>query len=536
MPNPAAPWRTALGVGDVARDLILSIDAGTSVIKVLAFDLEGHEVASASRPNSYRTGPGGAVDQDMARTWRDTVAVLRELTESNAGVAFRAAALAVTGQGDGTWLVDKAGEPVAPAWLWLDSRAAGIVEEMDASGVRRRMYQHTGCGLNACNQSGQLAWMDRHAPETLKRAATAQHCKDWLYFNLTGQRATDVTEGVFTFGDFRTRRYVPEILDWMEISRHRHLLPDLVDGTRTTHGLTSAASKETGLPSGLPVSLGSVDVACSALGGGLYEPGRNVGCSIVGSTGMNMRFVPKAQDVTLAPEPGGYTMAFPVDGAIAQMQSTMAATINIDWIVDVGRDAARALGHEVDRKEALKALDARVLDAKPKAELYHPYILDAGERGPFTNANARAQFIGLTHQTGFIDLVRAVYDGLVLAARDCYAAMGPLPQEVRIAGGAARSKALKTLLASALGVPVRESAREESGAAGAAMMAAVAIGALPDMAVAVETWVKPTLRGVVEPDAGLKARYDELFPIYVKARRAMPPVWADLASARNRIH
>jgi erythritol kinase (D-erythritol 1-phosphate-forming) len=520
----------------MARDLILSIDAGTSVIKVLAFDLDGNEIAMASRPNTYRTGPGGAVDQDMTRTWRDTVAVLRELTDSNAGIASRAAGLAVTGQGDGTWLVDKAGEPVAPAWLWLDSRAAGIVAEKDSSGVRRRMYQHTGCGLNACNQSGQLAWMERHTPEALDRAATAQHCKDWLYFNLTGRRATDVTEGVFTFGDFRTRQYVPDILDWMGIAKRRHLLPDLVDGTRTTHALTANAASVTGLPSGLPVSLGSVDVACSALGGGLYEPGRNVGCSIVGSTGMNMRFFPKAEDVKLAPEPGGYTMAFPVDGAIAQMQSTMAATINIDWIVEVGRDAARALGHEVDRKEALKALDARVLEANPRSEIYHPYILEAGERGPFTNASARAQFIGLTHHTSFIDLVRVVYDGLVLAARDCYAAMGSVPDEIRIAGGAARSKALKVLLASALGVPVRESTREESGAAGAAMMAAVAIGAVPDMATAVAKWVMPTLRGMVQPDAAFKDRYDQLFPIYVKARQAMPPVWADLAVARSRIH
>ena len=175
-----------------------------------------------------------------------------------------------------------------------------------------------------------------------------------------------------------------------------------------------------------------------------------------------------------------------------------------------------------------------MLEANPNSEIYHPYILEAGERGPFTNANARAQFIGLTHRTSFVDLVRTVYDGLVLAARDCYAAMGSQPEEIRIAGGAARSKALKLLLASAMGVPVRESAREESGAAGAAMMAAVAIGAMPNMAVAVEKWVKPSLRGTVQPDAQLKARYDQLFPIYVKARQAMPPIWADLA--RSRMH
>ena len=50
----------------MARDLILAIDAGTSVIKVLAFDLDGNEVAIAARPNSYRTGPAAR----SSRTWR----------------------------------------------------------------------------------------------------------------------------------------------------------------------------------------------------------------------------------------------------------------------------------------------------------------------------------------------------------------------------------------------------------------------------------------------------------------------------------
>ncbi len=72
------------------------------------------------------------------------------------------------------------------------------------------------------------------------------------------------------------------------------------------------------------------------------------------------------------------------------------------------------------------------------------------------------------------------------------------------------------MLASGLGVPVRESTREEAGAAGTAMMAAVAIGAEPDMASAVRTWVTPCLGGTVQPDPVLQTRYDELFPIYVK--------------------
>ena len=517
----------------MSRDIVVGVDAGTSVTKVVAFDLDGAELAVVGRPNRYQELPGGGVEQDMARTWDDTVAVLRDLAQAVPDLKARVLALAVTGQGDGTWLFDEAGEPVAPGWLWLDSRAAGIVEELDRNGMRALAYRRTGCGMNACNQSAQLIWLKRHAPHLLNRAATACHCKDWLYFKLTGERVTDVSEAVFTFGDFRTRRYSPEVLAAIGLESEKHLLPQPIDGTVTTHGLSAAAAAETGLPEGLPVSLGFVDVICTALGGGMYEPGREIGCSIVGSTGMHMRLVPDAREVHLAPEPAGYTMQFPVPGTVAQMHSNMAATLNIDWIVDIGRQAASLLGHEVDRRTALTALDARVLEAKPAAALYHPYIHEAGERGPFLNAAARAQLGGLSTRAGYLDLVRAVYEGLGLAARDCYSAMGHVPEEIRVAGGAARSRALRSILASVLGAPVRESRRQEAGAAGAAMMAAVAVGVFPDMAATAARWVTPLLGDLVRPDPELAQLYARLFPIYVATRTALPPIWAELARLRN---
>src|SRR5262249_44251792 len=147
----------------------------------------------------------------------------------------------------------------------------------------------------------------------------------------------------------------------------------------------------------------------------------------------------------LPEEPGGYTMTLPVPGAVSQMQSNMAATLNIDWLVDVGREAASLLGLSADRKTALAALDAEVLKAPAGAALFHPYIHEAGERGPFVNVQARAQFIGLSSRIGFIGLMRTVYEGLALAALDCYRAVGHAPDEVRIAGGAARSAALKLI-------------------------------------------------------------------------------------------
>lgn len=517
----------------MTRDLLLAVDAGTSVIKAVVFDMAGRQVAATKRPNRYETRPGGAVEQDMARTWADTAAVLRELVDQIPDMARRAAALAITGQGDGTWLVDNDGEPVAPAMLWLDSRAAEIVEEWAASGVRQTVFRATGCGINPSNQSGQLAWLARHRPELLEKAATAQHCKDWLYLRLTGQRVTDVSEGNFTFGDYRTRRYREDNLERLGLAGFRRLLPEMVDGVERTDPLTPVAAQQTGLPAGLPVSLGYVDVICTALGSGLYEPGRSVGCSIIGSTGMHMSLYPTADALVLPERPGGYTMPFPVNGAVSRMETNMAATLNIDWIVEVARQAAELLGGRVDHATALATLDARVLSAEPGAALFHPYIHEAGERGPFVNSRARAQFAGLSNRVGFLDLMRSVYEGLGFAAVDCYRSTGGIPPEIRIAGGAARSVAMRTILANVLGVPVRESARGEAGAAGAAMIAAVAIGACPDMATAVETWVRPALGEMIQPDPALAARYARLFPLYEKTRELMPEIWSGWAAQRR---
>jgi erythritol kinase (D-erythritol 1-phosphate-forming) len=519
----------------VRQDVIIGIDAGTSVIKALAFDLEGAQLGETALPNDYVSLPDGGVEQDMARTWRDTARVLSQLVDEVDGLPGRCAAIAVTGQGDGTWLIDEAGEPVAPAWLWLDSRAAPLVDELRRDGTGSRTYRLTGTGLAACQQGAHLAWLARHRPDVPARAATAFHCKDWLYFNLTGVRATDPSEGGFTFGDFRTRAYAPEILDALGIPELARLLPAMVDGVREWHPLTKGAAAATGLRAGTPVVLGSIDIACTALGGGLYHPTRELGCSIVGSTGMHMRLARGVDDVALNEAQTGYTIVLPMPEIFAQVQSNMAATLNIDWLVDLTLEAAAALGARTSRKAALPAIDARILEARPGAVLFHPYIHAAGERGPFVAPNARAQLIGLSREVGFLDLARAVYEGLAFAARDCYAAMDHRPEEVRISGGAARSRALRRILVSALGAPVRTCARQEAGAAGAAMMAAVALGMFPDIAAACRVWVDPLLGDVEPPDPDLARRYHTLFPVYQSAHRSMHPVWNDLARVRREL-
>jgi erythritol kinase len=108
--------------------------------------------------------------------------------------------------------------------------------------------------------------------------------------------------------------------------------------------------------------------------------------------------------------------------------------------------------------------------------------------------------------------------------------MGPLPSELRLTGGAARSPSLRAVLAGAVQAPVRVSGREEAGAAGAAMMAAVAVCAYPSMEDCIARWVTPLLGPAEAPDPALVGLYDRLFPAYVAARGALEPVWEALAA------
>jgi erythritol kinase (D-erythritol 1-phosphate-forming) len=517
----------------MTRDILIGVDAGTSVIKAVAFTTDGTQIGIASRPNVTLSPMHGAVEQNMKRTWNDCAATLKELTETVPNLAQRALALAVTAQGDGTWLIDKEGEPCHDGWLWLDARAARIVAEVTSRRGYTRHYSSTGSGLNACMQSAQLLWMRQNQPDVIRRAATALHCKDYLYFRLTGIRAIDPSETNYTFGSYKTRQIQDDIIADLGLSDLRHLWPEMVDGTRTSHGLSAVAAHETGLPSGLPVMLGYLDVVCSALGGGLYESSGRVGSTIIGTTGMHMRFVPKSADVKLNHDRSGYTMVFPVPDAVSQMQSNMASTPNIDWLIDVAVEGAAIGGAHISRKDVLANLDGRIADAPAGAALYHPYIVDAGERGPFLNPSARAQFSGLNHKTGFAGLMRSVFEGLAFAARDCYTTMGGIPAEIRVAGGAARSKILRSIFASVLNANVRTVTREETGAAGAVMMAAVNLGIYTDMAACAEAWVTPALGEPAKPDAELVALYDGLFPVYRQIREGMAKPWDGMAALRG---
>ena len=131
----------------LGRDILIGIDAGTSVIKAVAFDVAGRQLAIASTPNRYVTrASDGAAFQDMEQTWSDCAATLRDLGTKVENLGSRTLSVAVTAQGDGTWLVGTGNRPVTDGWLWLDARSAATVKRLRGTEADLARFHHTGSG------------------------------------------------------------------------------------------------------------------------------------------------------------------------------------------------------------------------------------------------------------------------------------------------------------------------------------------------------------------------------------------------------
>ena len=91
------------------------------------------------------------------------------------------------------------------------------------------------------------------------------------------------------------------------------------------------------------------------------------------------------------------------------------------------------------------------------------------------------------------------------------------------------------ILAACLNCPVSAATYEETGATGAAMMAAVSIGLYRDMAECAARWIAGIEGETEHPDPNLTAVYDLLFPVYREGYEALPTVWQQLHAARRKI-
>jgi erythritol kinase len=158
---------------------------------------------------------------------------------------------------------------------------------------------------------------------------------------------------------------------------------------------------------------------------------------------------------------------------------------NIDWLIGMAEQLlvdAGLIG--LPRGELRLMLERRAADAAAGTLHYRPFRDETG---------AQAAFEGLSGNTSFCDLLRAIWAGLGHAARDGYAALGLQPAEVRLADTGALGSLARAVFGACLGAPLRLIDTSAPATAGAALVAAVSLRHYRDLADGSAHWVEPRL-------------------------------------------
>ena len=441
-----------------SRPFVAGVDSSTQSCKVVICDPASGRIireGRASHPEGSEVAP---------QAWWD--AFLEAVRAAGGFDDVRA--LSVGGQQHGMVCLDSQGEVIRPALLWNDTRSAGAAEELTCErgdGDRERgarwWAQATGLVPVASFTVTKLRWLKDNEPENARKIAAVCLPHDWLSWKIRGGFEAVGLEGLCTdrsdasgtgYMDRADAVYRREILaQALRISLEEAegiILPKICEPMEAMGcGDLAQGWGE------IAIGPGCGDNAGAALGVGL-----GVGQALLslGTSG-----VVAVVSETPVEDPSGQVAGF-ADASGHWLP--LACTLNASRILDaVG--AMSGLSYEELDEAALSVPDAGGLRLVPYFE---------GERTPnLPDATARLEGMTLKNSTR-AHLARAGVEGLLAHMRfalECVRELGVPIEKVLVVGGGARSRAVQSLAAEFLGVPVEFPEAAEYVALGAARQA-----------------------------------------------------------------
>jgi len=473
--------------------MIIAHDLGTTGDKASLHHDDGRLVAAATVRYGTRYADGGVAEQNPD-DWHDAVcAATRRLLADTGTAAGAVAAVSFSGQMMGAVLLDAAHRPVRPALIWADHRSSAQAARLNAALGEEEAYRLLGHRIHPTYSLTKVCWVREHEPDVFARVAGVCLAKDYVVRRLTGRLVTDPSDAS------STNAYDQERGAWSErvleaAGLDSGLFPEIVPATTVVGELSAAAADATGLAAGTPVVLGGGDGPLAALGAGRVDPADGAYAYLGSSSWVSLSAAAPMHD------PRMRTMTFDhvVPGRYVPTATMQTGGAALEWAAEVLRpDGGEARFAELTRAAA--EVDTRGL-------YFLPHLM--GERSPYWTAAARGTFLGLARHHGPAHLTRAVLEGVAFNLYTCVRAFreaGHAVDTVDAIGGGASSDLWLQVLADTWGATVRRRRiGEEANSLGAAVVAAVGTGLVPDFGVAREL---SDVTAEFTPDPGRHADY-----------------------------
>lgn len=490
---------------------LLGIDAGTTAVKAVLFDLGGNALGQASQEYRLLTPAPDRVELEPERYWQACCTCIRRVLAETGIDKHQIAGLAISSQGETLIVVNDEGEPLYPAIVWLDNRSGAEADEIKARFGVEAAFQVSGQPeVTPTWPATKIMWLRRHEPGVFERAFKFLLLEDYLLYRLTGRYAADFClYSSSLLLDIRRKAWWAEMLEFVGLGPER--LPEIGESGRAVGELTTEAAHQTGLWQGTMAASGGMDQALAALGAGNTRPGL-----VTESTGGALAIVATLDRPLFDPTSRipCHTHALPDTYYLLPWCQT--AGMALRWFRDVfgEREQEKARSSGVDAYDLLTAGAARV---PPGSEglVALPHL--AGAACPEFNPEARGVWFGIGLHHTRAHFVRAILEAVAYMLRRNLELLGNLgvpAQEIRALGGGARSPLWNQIKADVLGMPVVTVASQEVACLGAAILAGAAVGLHPSPQAAAEELV--SIKERWQPDPANKPTYDRSYEKYVR--------------------
>ena len=509
----------------MVKDLILAIDSGTQSVRALVFDLEGNLLSKSRVPiQAYFSDRPGWAEQHPDYFWENLSQACHNLWEQ-ADLRPNLAGVALTCQRSTVVNVDRLGKPLRPAIVWLDQRRTLGLKPV--SGWWGLAFKLTGMTETAAylQAEAEANWIRTNQPEIWKQTYKYLFLSGYLTYRLTGRMVDSVAcqVGYVPF-DYKGLRWASKRdWKWQALPMDPALLPDLIPPGSPLGEITPEASKDTGIPAGLPLIAAAADKACEVIGAGCLQP--HIGCLSYGTTAtintISHRYI---EPIPLIP---------PYPSAVPNAYCLEAQVYRGFWMVSWFKEEFAQHEQRIaeQRGIAVEDLFDELVDQVPAGSMglvLQPYW-SPGLKIP--GPEAKGAIVGFGDVHGRAHLYRAILEGLAYALREgmerCERRSGIPIVELRVSGGGSQSNAAIQITADVFGLPTARPHLYETSGLGAAIDAAAGLGLHKDYESAVGAMTR--ISRVFEPDKHNHEVYDGLYRrVYLEMYRRLKPMYRNI--------
>jgi len=463
-----------------AERYIAAIDAGTGSGRCVIFDLDGRQIAAASREWSHATiptAPGSRVF-DTEANWNLLCQSTKEAIDRAKIRPEQIRAVSATSMREGMILYDAEGKEI-----WgcpnADARAGVEAIQLIKKGLARKIY-FTGGDWTSMTSPPRFLWIKRHQPDIYKKTAHMTMIGDWILLKLSGRFVTDPSLGSSSdLFDLSRRTWSDRIIDLCGLKRE--IFPEVYEPGTIIGEVTTQAERETGLKSGTPVVAGGADTQLGLVGIGAVRPFKT---TAIGGSFWQQTIV-TAKPV-IDPKIRLRTLCHCVPNLWMTEGIGFYCGITMRWF----RDAFCEYEKELARKEGVDPyylLEKQAATVPPGSNAVIPIFANVMDAKRWINAAPSfMQFdIEQPMASGKKECFRAIEESAAYVAYGHQSVIESVtrhkPKEMVFCGGASKGFLWPQILADVFGLTVRVPVVKEATALGAAICAGVGAGLYPNV-------------------------------------------------------